>query len=93
MARRGIFPVCDQQRHNFVGTEREFGEALKDMDQEKIENELTARGIGWIFSPCAVPRFGGACEGLVMSVKRALKFMLGNVLTVDDVFHTVIPEM
>ncbi|CAB4033111.1 Hypothetical predicted protein [Paramuricea clavata] len=34
-----------------------------------------------------------AWEALVKSVKRALKVMLGNVLTVDEVFLTVIAEV
>jgi hypothetical protein len=78
---------------NFVGAERELREALEDLDQEKISNELTACGVRWIFNPPAAPWFGGAWEALVKSVKRALKVMLGNVLTVDEVFLTVIAEV
>ena len=93
-ARRGV-PVCIMSDNgtNFVGAERELREALEDLDQEKISNELTARGVRWIFNPPAAPWFGGVWEALVKSVKRALKVMLGNVLTVDEVFLTAVAEV
>ena len=93
-ARRGA-PVCVMSDNgtNFVGAERELREALEDLDQEKITNELTARGVRWIFNPPAAPWFGGAWEALVKSVKRAMKVVLGDVLMVDEVFLTVIAEV
>ena len=38
------------------------------------------------------PWFGGAWEALIKSAKRVMRVMLGNVLTVDEVFLTVIAE-
>ena len=57
------------------------------MDQEKV-----ARGVKWYINPPDAPWFGMAWEALVKSTKRTIKVMLWNVLTVDEVFLTVIAE-
>ena len=92
-ARRGNpVRICSDNGSNFVGAERELREELEKMDQEKVADELSARGVKWHFSPPNAPWFGGAWEALVKSTKRTMKVMLGNVLTVDKVFLTVIAE-
>ena len=45
------------------------------------------------FNPPAVPWFGGAWESLIKSTKRAMKAIMGNVVTVDEVFLTVVAEV
>ena len=84
--------ICSDNGSNFVAVERELREELEKMDQEKVADELSARGVKWHFNPPDAPWFGGAWEALVKSTKRTMKVMLGNVLTVDKVFLTVIAE-
>ena len=37
---------------NFVGAERE---AMTELDQERVSNELSTRGVQWRFNPPAAP--------------------------------------
>ena len=78
---------------NFVGAERELREPLQKIDQKRVADELSARGVQWICNPPAVPWFGGAWESLIKSTKRAMKAIMGNVVTVDEVFLTVVAEV
>jgi hypothetical protein len=79
--------------NNFVGAERELRESVLEIDQKRVADELSARGVQWIFIPPAAPWFGGAWESLDKSTKRAMKAIMGNVVTVDDVFLTVVAEV
>ena len=76
----------------FKGAEREL-RALAEFDQEQIQDELSARGVQWSFNPPSAPWFGGAWETLIKSIKRAIKVMLGNVLTVYETFLTVVADV
>ena len=90
-ARRGNpVRILSDNGTNFVGAERELREYLCEIDQERVADELSARGVQWIFNPPAAPWFGGAWESLVKSTKRAMKAIMGNVVTVDEVFLTVV---
>ena len=60
------------------------------MDQEKVADKLSARSVKWHFNPPDASWFGGTWEALV--IKRTMKVMLKNVLTVDEVFLKVIAE-
>ncbi|XP_028405257.1 uncharacterized protein LOC114527763 [Dendronephthya gigantea] len=93
-ARRGNpVRILSDNGTNFVGAERELREALNELDPKRVADELSARGVEWKFNPPAAPWFGGAWESLVKSTKRAMKAIMGNVLTVDEVFLTVIAEV
>ena len=78
---------------NFVGAERELRESLQEIDPKRVADELSARGVQWIFNPPAAPWFGRAWESLIKSAKRAMKAIMGNVVTVDEVFLTVVAEV
>ena len=74
---------------NFVGAEPELIKSLQEIDQKRVADELSARGVRWIFNPPAAPWFGGAWESLIKSMKA----IMGNVVTVDEVFLTVVAEV
>ena len=69
---------------NFVVAERQILEALKQLNEAKITDELSQHGIQWHFNPPAAPHFGGVWERLVKSAKRALKAVAGNQQTVNS---------
>ena len=50
-----------------MGAERELREALAEIDQEQIQDELSACGVQWSLNPPATPWFGGAWESLIIS--------------------------
>jgi hypothetical protein len=72
---------------------RELLESLREINQDWVANELSAQGVQWIFNPPAAPWFGGAWESLAKSTKQAMKAIMGNVVTVDEVFLTVVAEV
>ena len=78
---------------NFVGGEREMRESLAEWEQSKIVDELSQKGIEWMFLPPGAPHMGGVWERLVGSVKRALKIVVGNMCLTDEVLHTVLTEV
>ena len=68
-------------------------ESLQEIDQKRVADKLSARGVQWFFNPPAAPWFGGAWESLIKSTKRAMKVIMGNVVMVDEVFLTVVAEV
>ena len=82
LSRRGpIVIILSDNGTNFVGTERELINALKELDQTLISSELTRYCTEWKFNPPFSPWMGGVWESLVKSVKRSPK-----VITRDRVF-------
>lgn len=61
---------------NFVGMRGELTSCSALLDQEAIKNELSMKGIEWLFNCPANPSAGGSWERLVGSVKRVLKVTL-----------------
>ena len=46
----------------FVGAEREIQEALMQMNEAQITDDLSQHGIQWHFNSPAAPHFGGVWE-------------------------------
>ena len=73
---------------NFVGAEREFAEYVGAWNKEGIEEHLIQLGIRLKFKPPAAPHFGGVCERLVRSCKKAMFTVLGSRSVNEDVLST-----
>lgn len=94
MCRRGqVTLIRSDNGTNLVGAERELKEAIQEMDQTKIRNTLTQRGIQWIFNPPAGPHFGGIWERQVRLVKKVLKSVLHEQTIDDECLQTVLCEV
>ena len=78
---------------NFIGADREFKYALKQLDQLKITTFLSNQMIEWKFNPPVSPWMGGVWEALVKSVKRALKAVTRDRLFTDDALSTLFCEV
>ena len=94
IARRGK-PVAlhSDNGSNFVGGERELRESLEELEQSRIVDELSQRGIEWVFLPPGAPHMGGIWERLIGSMKRALRMVVGKSCLTDEVLHTVLIEV
>ncbi|XP_036319310.1 uncharacterized protein LOC118733830 [Rhagoletis pomonella] len=57
---------------NFIGADKEAKKFTEVFDCEKIQDELSSRGVQWIFNWPSNPSEGGAWERMVQCVKRAL---------------------
>lgn len=94
MCRRGqVALIRSDNGTNLVGAERELRTAIQEMDQTKIQNILTQRGVQWIFNPPAGPHFGGIWERQVRLVKRILKSVLHEQTIDDECLQTVLCEV
>ena len=58
---------------NFTVAKTEIKDALSELDQKKIINELNEHRIQWMFNPAKSPWMGGAMEALVKIAKGCLK--------------------
>ncbi|PFX34669.1 hypothetical protein AWC38_SpisGene505 [Stylophora pistillata] len=77
---------------NFVGANRELGEALKSLSQGRITGELAREGITWYFNPPTSPHMGGIFESMVKQVKRAMKTVINDQVLPEKTLHTVLVE-
>ncbi|XP_028416322.1 uncharacterized protein LOC114540241 [Dendronephthya gigantea] len=77
---------------HFVGAEREVREAIQQLDETKINNELSKRGCKWVFHPPGASHMSGVWERLVRTVKRSLKAIVGKDLVNEEVLQTVFTE-
>ena len=78
---------------NFVGAEREIGEAIKGWNQDQIHDELLQRKCQWVFQPPKASHAGGVWERLICSIRTALKAVLGESLVDEEVLMTVFTEV
>ena len=91
VARRGNPQVIySDNGTNFVGADREL---IENWNQCQIANELSQKGIKWVFNPPASPHMGGAWERLVRSCKTTFKAVLKKQVLTDEVLATTMAEV
>ena len=54
---------------NFVGAERELRQGLQAWNQERIEGDLSEKGVRWLFNMPTASHMGGAWERQIRSVR------------------------
>ena len=63
IARRGQpKTIWSDNGTNFVGADHELQRLVSEWNQQKLHDDLAARGITWKFNPPAAPHHGGAWE-------------------------------
>lgn len=78
--RRGIpVKIFSDNGKNFVGVDRLSKKLEEVFDVQRIQDELTAKGIEWRFNCPQNPAAGGAWERMVQCVKKVLKVTLKEV--------------
>jgi hypothetical protein len=89
-SRRGMpADVLTDNGSNFVGGQNEL-EELKELDQDKIQNDTAGYGVKWHFQPPLAPHFSGVHESLIKSAKRAIYAILGNADINDEELQSAI---
>ena len=77
IARRGPIKElrCDNGT-NFVGAERELRQAVLEMNNDHLREQLLKESITWKFNPPAASHMGGVWERQIRSVRKVLSPML-----------------
>ncbi|XP_068211752.1 uncharacterized protein [Palaemon carinicauda] len=90
IARRGpIKRMWSDSVTNIVAMERELREALQCFSEGEIRDTLSIRGIKWNFHSPYASHFGGVCERLIRSVRRALTAACLQQVTTDETLCTL----
>lgn len=93
ICRRGqVAEIRSDNGTNFVGSSQELKEALKELNQDKIQKALLQEGIKWTFNPPHGAHHGGVWERLILQVKRTLSSVLKQQTLDDDTLKTAMCE-
>lgn len=91
--RRGVpVRIRSDNGTNFIGANEEFKRFDDVFEAERIQHELSEKGIEWIFNCPANPSEGGVWERLVRSVKRVLRLTMKDTCPKEHVLHSLIIE-
>ena len=94
ISRRGPIDIIRSDNGtNFIGTERELRNALKELDQTLISSELNRYRIEWKFNPPFSPWMRGVWESLVKSVKRSLKAITRDIFFTGESLYMFLCEV
>ena len=61
---------------NFIGAKSELREALRNLDQNKIQSALAQKVIEWTFDPPAGSHYGGTWEWIIRLIRKVLYSIL-----------------
>ena len=91
IARRGLPELIRSDNgRNFVGAERELRQGLQAWEQEKIEGELSEKGVRWIFNTPTASHMGGVWERQIRSVRRILSRLTREQVMSSEVLTTLL---
>ena len=74
---------------NFVSTSSEPRDLVSAIDQDKIQRMTSNKGVSWKWNPPAAPHFGGVCECMIKSAKRAIFTVLRDAEVNDEELETI----
>ena len=95
-SRRGEVQVIRSDNGtNFRGAHKELQDAIKEIDEKKVQAFFRNKGIDWKFNPPGASWMGGVWERMIRTVRKLLTQMLqqyGNRIDYD-VFQTLLTEV
>lgn len=91
ICRRGqVKEIRSDNGTNFVSANRELKNALKELNQSKIQSYLINNGVKWTFNPPHGAHHGGVWERLVQQIKKVLFSVVKQQMLDDETLHTVL---
>ncbi|XP_058977373.1 uncharacterized protein LOC131802044 [Musca domestica] len=91
--RRGVpTRIRSDNGTNFIGANEESKRFTEAFDANRIQSELSKRGIEWIFNCPANPSEGGAWERMVQCVKKVLRHTLKEISPREHVLQSLLIE-
>ena len=94
VSRRGApIEVFSDNGTNFRGAETEIKVALSQWNSDRISTCLRRRGVQWYFKPPLASHAGGVWERMIRSIRKILRFLLGDQLVGDQTLLTFIAEV
>lgn len=94
ICRRGqVKMIRSDNGTNFVAAEKELRKALENLDQTKIQNTMTEKGIKCIFNTPAASHQGGVWERQIRTVRKVLNSVLQQQTLDDEGLQTVMCEV
>ena len=89
--RRGIpEEIYSDNATNFKAADKELKALLLQLDEDKIKESTSNKGIVWHFTPPLASHFGGVHESMIKSAKKALNAILGNADITDEELMTAL---
>lgn len=77
---------------NLKGADNELKKYIDELNQPRIEQEMTTQNIDWHFIPPRAPHMGGSWERMIGLVKSILKNVINEQRPREDTLHTVFCE-
>lgn len=94
ISRRGqVSVIRSDNGTNFIGAERELREAIQNLNDSKIKEEMLKGGIEWNFNPPGASHQGGIWERQIRTVRKVLAALLKQQVLDDDGLHTLLCEV
>ena len=78
---------------NFTNANKELKEAVKKLDEHKINMFCLQREIKWVLNPPAASHMGVVWERMIRTTRQVLKATLKEQLVTDEVLSTAMAEV
>ena len=94
IARRG-YPeeIRSDNGGNFVSANKELKDAIKEWNQNQIQQYLTQNSVKWVFNPPAGSHHGGVWERCIRTVRKVLNAICKEQTMDDEALSTLMCEV
>ncbi len=73
---------------NFVGAKKELDNAIKQLNDSKVNEFMLCRSISWKFNPPTASHMGGVWERMIRSVRKVLMAVANQQTLTDETLTT-----
>ena len=87
-SRTGLPEMFSDNGTNFKGADAELKSLVRQLDDSRMKQSISNKGILWHFNPPSAPHFGGVHETMIKAAKRAMHAILRNADVTDEELMT-----